>query len=79
MDDLFVAIATWEEHVQTLSTLLSQLQETGSTDCPSKCQFGCCALFYLGPKVDQGVLFPDQTNQLLCAPTPRTKMRTDRY
>jgi len=48
-DDIFIHIATWEEHLAALRDLFDRVQKAGLTLKPSKCQFAC-------PQVDFWVI-----------------------
>ena len=75
LDDLVIFSATWEEHLQHLSEVLSRLKEAGLSVKPSKCQFAVSQCTYLGHVVGEGKVYPirNKLEAILEFPTPKTK------
>ncbi|CAG5131383.1 unnamed protein product, partial [Candidula unifasciata] len=75
MDDILIASEHFEEHLNTLDTLLGRLAEVGLTARPSKCKLAFGQLEFLGHTISQGYMCPEQKNvdKLHKAPRPKTK------
>ena len=58
IDDIVVFSATWEEHCQHISTVLSRLRDAGLTANASKCQWGQTCCEFLGHWVGMGKVSP---------------------
>ncbi len=54
IDDVLVYSKDWAEHLQHLRLVLEALRKSGLTAKPSKCQWGCRHLDYLGHRVGGG-------------------------
>lgn len=66
---------TWEEHLQHIRLTLQRLREGNLTAKPSKCQFGKKECIYLGHKIGNGEVKPDQEkiSAVTSYPEPKTK------
>ena len=75
LDDLLVATTTWEEHLTALDELLTALKKHGLHAKPTKCEFGCERLQYLGHYVGQGETRPlhDRTDKIKETSLPQNK------
>ena len=56
LDDILIASATWEEHLQTLSVVLSRLLAAGLSVNFAKCVFGAASQDFLGMVIDNSGL-----------------------
>ena len=61
MDDLVVFSAKFDKHLQELEDILETLKQANLTVKPSKCSFAESQVNYLGYRVRNGVLEPQQT------------------
>jgi hypothetical protein len=75
MDDILIATKTWEQHLEALQAVLARLEEVGLTAKPSKCHLGFREIDYLGHRIGQGKITPDEdkTEKIRNAERPRTK------
>ena len=75
IDDIAIFSATWEEHCQHISMVLSRLKEAGLTANPKKCQWAQTQVEFLGHIVGKGKVCPaDLKIQVLKDfPIPKTK------
>ena len=67
IDDILVTGADKEEHLKTLSLVLSRLEKAGFRAKKSKCQFIVPFVSYLGYLIDQVGLHPLKENVILKA------------
>ena len=58
LDDILIASATWEEHLQTLSVVLSRLLAAGLSVNFAKCVFGAASQEFLGMVIASSGLRP---------------------
>ena len=61
LDDVIIHSETWEDHVQHVTSVLEGLRTAGLTAKRSKCQFGKSECIYLGHRVGQGKVIPEQS------------------
>ena len=54
IDDIIIFSRSWEEHVDTLKTVLKRFQSTGITLKPSKCLFAANSIEFLGHEITDG-------------------------
>ncbi|XP_033730041.1 uncharacterized protein LOC117319318 [Pecten maximus] len=75
LDDILVFTVTWEEHLESLHSLLQRLRDSKLTARPTKCFFGYEELECLGHMVGQGTLRPvaEKLDSIQRAPVPSTK------
>ena len=75
IDDILVHTDTWEEHVETLSAVLSRLREANLAARPSKCAVGFSSIEFLGHEVSEGIIQTSErlTRKIAEAPRPETK------
>jgi hypothetical protein len=75
MDDILIATKTWEQHLEALQAVLARLEEVGLTAKPSKCHLGFREIDYLGHRIGQSKITPDEdkTEKIRNAERPRTK------
>ncbi len=59
LDDLVIYSETWEEHLQSIRSILEHWRAAGLTAKPRKCQFALEQCIYLGHIVGNGVVRPD--------------------
>lgn len=74
-DDILVASATWEEHVDTLRQLFARIGAAGLTVRPSKCELGMTEIDFLGHRIGAGKLAPlgKILDKIEAAQPPKTK------
>ena len=72
IDDILIASATFEEHLQHLEQVFNRLRTANLRLKPKKCRFLCKEVKYLGHVISvHGVLpDPEKTNQVKSFPTP---------
>ena len=75
LDDIVIYSETWEMHLQHIRQTLQRLREGNLTAKPSKCQFGMKECIYLGHKIGNGEVKPDQEkiSAVISYPLPKTK------
>lgn len=75
LDDVVIFSDTWEEHLQHLERVLSQIQQAGLTLNPAKCQWAQAEASYLGYRLGQGEVRPqmDKVEAIRSSPRPCTK------
>ena len=61
MDDLIVFSSKFDKHLQELEDILETLKQANLAVKPSKCSFAESQVNYLGYRVGNGVLEPQQT------------------
>ena len=74
-DNIYVHTVSWSEHVPAVGAVLQRLQVHGLTARPSKCKFGFKSLDYLGFKIEDGNLSPqeEKVKSISNVPPPRSK------
>ena len=79
IDDILVASATPEEHIEHLRIVLKRLADANLCVNPEKCKFGVDSLDFLGHHVDQHGIRPIGTNieaiRMFPQPTSHRKLR----
>ena len=60
IDDVAVFSETWEEHLQHLEQVLSNLEKMRLTIKPSKCHLGAKEVLFLGFRIGGGNIRPDK-------------------
>ena len=80
IDDIIIS-RSWEEHVDTLKTVLKRFQSTGITLKPSKCLFAANSIEFLGHEITDGWsgLNEDNTQKIADAPRPVTKKQVQSF
>ena len=75
IDDILVHTSTWTEHLQALENLFERLKQAGLTARPSKCEFGCDSVEFVGHKISTGRVEISDANakKVLEAERPKTK------
>ena len=75
MDDILIATATKGRHLECVRAVLSRLRDVELAAKPSKCFLGFKDIDYLGYRVGQGVIKPDEEKmeKISQAPRPTTK------
>ena len=73
LDDILVSGINEDDHIQTLSQVLSQLESAGFTLKKAKCQFGLKSICYLGHVIDRHGLHlsSDKVKAVQEAPEPK--------
>jgi hypothetical protein len=81
IDDILVATETQQEHLEVLRRLLERLKECKLKARPSKCEFGCKELEYLGHMVGEGKIWPaeDKMRKIRTAARPETKTQVKSF
>lgn len=57
-DDVLIASATWEQHLQTLYEVFARIEAAGLTIKPLKCEIGMETVAFLGHQIASGELSP---------------------
>lgn len=75
IDDILIFTPTWEQHVQTLKSVIQRLRTNGLTARPTKCFVGYDSLQFLGHMVGKGVIrpLPDKITKISEVARPKTK------
>uniref|UniRef100_A0A8C1MIS2 Gypsy retrotransposon integrase-like protein 1 n=1 Tax=Cyprinus carpio TaxID=7962 RepID=A0A8C1MIS2_CYPCA len=75
LDDVVIHSETWEEHLERLRKVLSELRGAGLTANPRKCHLALTEAKYLGYQVGRGLIRPQEKKvaAILSAPRPTTK------
>ncbi|KAK8776894.1 hypothetical protein V5799_029762 [Amblyomma americanum] len=78
IDDILVAIDTWEEHLMALETLFERLREANLTVKATKCEVEFESVSFLGHEIGMGRIAtnPDIVEKIEAAPRPTTKKQT---
>ena len=81
IDDILIASATYEEHLQHLEQVFDRLRTANLMLKPKKCRFLCKEVKYLGHVISvQGVLpDPDKTEQVKLFPIPEDVTQVRRF
>lgn len=59
LDDIIIVTDDYDEHIKWLRTVLIRLALAGLVVNPSKCEFGCSRVTYIGYVLDREGLRPD--------------------
>ena len=75
IDDIAIFSATWEEHCEHISLVLSRLKKAGLTANPKKCMWAQTEVEFLGHVVGRGKVCPADLKVLALRdfPMPKTK------
>ncbi|KAL1252623.1 hypothetical protein QQF64_017316 [Cirrhinus molitorella] len=75
LDDIVIHSEAWEDHLDRLWKVLSELQKAGLTANPRKCHLALSEAKYLGLQIGRGFIHPQEkkVEAILSAPMPRTK------
>ncbi|KAI2645187.1 Retrovirus-related Pol polyprotein from transposon 17.6 [Labeo rohita] len=75
LDDVVVHSEAWEDHLDRLRRVLSELRRAGLTANPRKCHLALSEAKYLGFQVGRGLIRPQEkkVEAILTAPKPETK------
>jgi len=75
LDDIVIYSESWEEHLKHIREALERLRKSNLTAKPSKCQFRMKECVYLGHKIGNGEVKPDQDkiSAVTNYPVPKTK------
>ncbi len=75
LDDVVVHSETWEDHLERLRRVLSELRRAGLTTNPRKCHLALSEAKYLGYQVGRGLIRPQErkVEAVRSAPRPKTK------
>ena len=81
IDDILEHTVEWNDHLVKLKELLQRLRQAGLTARPSKCMIGFTSIEFLGHKVGEGVLTPnqDKVNDIVEAKRPETKKQVQSF
>ena len=71
LDDILIASDTWEEHLATLTLVLTRLLAAGLSVNFAKCIFGAASQEFLGMIVDRTGLYPAPSKLVAIARMPR--------
>ncbi|KAL1280110.1 hypothetical protein QQF64_014710 [Cirrhinus molitorella] len=61
IDDIVIHSEAWEDHLDRLWRVLSELRRAGLTTNPRKCHLAFSEVKYLGFQVGQGFIRPQET------------------
>ncbi len=75
LDDVVVHSVSWEDHLERLRRVLSELRRAGLTANPRKCHLALSEAKYLGFQVGRGLIRPQEkkVEAVRSAPRPTTK------
>ncbi|XP_067305997.1 uncharacterized protein [Pseudorasbora parva] len=75
LDDVVIHSEAWEEHLDRLRRVLSELRRAGLTANPRKCHLALSEAKYLGFQVGRGLIRPQEkkVEAIHSAPRPQTK------
>ena len=75
IDDVLITTVDTQEHIKILKAVLTRLRECGLTARPSKCELGSREVSYLGHRIGEGTIRPeeDKMERILQATRPSTK------
>ncbi len=75
LDDVVVHSVSWEDHLERLRRVLSELRRAGLTANPRKCHLALSEVKYLGFQVGRGLIRPQEkkVEAVRSAPRPTTK------
>uniref|UniRef100_A0A9J8BMN8 Gypsy retrotransposon integrase-like protein 1 n=1 Tax=Cyprinus carpio carpio TaxID=630221 RepID=A0A9J8BMN8_CYPCA len=75
LDDVVIHSEAWEDHLERLRKVLSELRLAGLTANPRKCHLALTKAKYLGYRVGRGLIRPQEKKvaAILSAPRPTTK------
>ncbi len=75
LDDVVVHSVSWEDHLERLRRVLSELRRAGLTANPGKCHVALSGAKYLGFQLGRGLIRPQEkkVEAVRSAPRPTTK------
>ncbi len=81
MDDIIVYSSTLEKHLEHLNEIFKRLREAGLRLKPSKCQFLCPQISYLGHIISADGIRPDpkKVAKLLSWPSPNKRKELQKF
>ena len=81
IDDILEHTVDWNDHLVKLRELLQRLRQAGLTARPSKCMVGFTSVEFLGHRVGEGVLTPNQNKvkDIVEAKRPETKKQVQSF
>ena len=81
IDDIVVFSKSWEEHIQHLCKVFTQLEKAGFTVKVKKCRFGNDTAHYLGHVIGAGRIHPnpEKVEAVRNYPEPKTKKNVRAY
>ncbi|CAH8611522.1 unnamed protein product [Dicrocoelium dendriticum] len=81
IDDVLIASATPEEHLNHLRQVFERFDHHGITINPDKCLFGQCSVDFLGHKIDsKGISpIPEKTQAIMDYPLPQSVKNLRRF
>ncbi|KAL0199496.1 hypothetical protein M9458_008036, partial [Cirrhinus mrigala] len=78
LDDVVVHSEAWEEHLDRLRRVLSELRRAGLNDNPRKCHLAFSEAKYLGFQVGRGLIRPQEKKVEAIHNAPRPQMKTQK-
>ncbi|XP_026116332.1 uncharacterized protein LOC113094960 [Carassius auratus] len=79
LDDVVIHSVSWEEHLDRLRRVLTELRRAGLTANPKKCHLGLAEAQYLGYQIGRGLIRPQSRKieavQQAARPTNKTQVR----
>ena len=77
VDDILIHTRTWDDHIETLESVLYALHKAGLTIRPTKCFVGFRSVEFLGHDIGHGYCSPvgDKIQQIMEAEIPTTKKK----
>ncbi|KAL0149347.1 hypothetical protein M9458_055385 [Cirrhinus mrigala] len=81
LDDVVIHSEAWEDHLERLRRVLSELRRAGLTANPRKCHLAMNEAKYLGFTVGRGLVKPQENKvrAILDAPKPRNKTQVQAF
>ncbi|XP_059415131.1 uncharacterized protein LOC132149742 [Carassius carassius] len=75
LDDVIIHLETWEDHLERLRRVLTELRWAGLTANPRKCHLAIAEAKYLGYQVGRGLIKPQEKKvaAILSMPRPTSK------
>uniref|UniRef100_A0A9J7WWR1 ribonuclease H n=1 Tax=Cyprinus carpio carpio TaxID=630221 RepID=A0A9J7WWR1_CYPCA len=78
LDDVVVHSEAWDEHLNRLRRVLSELRRAGLTANPRKCHLALSEAKYLGYQVGRGLIRPQDKKVEAIHPAPRPETKTQK-
>ena len=81
IDDILIHNETWNDHLQSIQSVLQLLKTENFTIRPAKCMFGYTSIEYLGQTLSNGTVSPNISNndKIASAPQPTTKKQVQSF
>ncbi len=76
LDDIVIHSEAWEDHLDRLRRVLSELRRAELTANPRKCHLALSEAKYLGFQVGQGLIRPQEKKVEAVRTTPRPETKT---